>query len=191
MNVHGAHMTPEQQRGPEPVPQALPPPDGDNLFRAIDRTRVQFRPRHLHLQARFQVLGRTGDEAHGLAREESRDLVQAKSGRQYKRDPDNPNCGIRSALSPQRESMCGQTYKVTRQTKFDQIRLAGLVLARPVISPPGRPTRLHPRDSNAILRGSLLMSWSEERPSAKRELAPSGRGDIDELGVMSPAEKRR
>ena len=80
-DAHGAHMTPEQQRRPEPVPQPLPPPDGDNLFRAIDRTRVQFRARHLHLQARLQVLGRAGDEAHGLAREQSRDL-RAKSSRQ-------------------------------------------------------------------------------------------------------------
>lgn len=79
MDIHGAHMTPEQQSGPEPVPQPLPPFEGDNLFRAVDRTRVQFRARHLHLQARFQVLGRAGDEAHGLTREEARELLVRKA----------------------------------------------------------------------------------------------------------------
>lgn len=75
--VHGPHVTPEQQRRAESVPQALPSAHSDNLLRAVDRTRVQFRTGHLHLEARLQVLGWARDEADGLACEESRDLVFA------------------------------------------------------------------------------------------------------------------
>lgn len=58
------------------MPQPLPSLDGDNFLGAVDRARVQLRTGHLHLQPGFEVLGRAGDKADGLAGEETRDLMR-------------------------------------------------------------------------------------------------------------------